>query len=177
MSEGGLPDSTRNVTPFLTGEPRTLCIYDSERADVFATHRLKSRLVLETGDVWLKPEELGGRLLSQARVEYLDGVQTAILEGDPAALPGASHSLDQSFHEPIVLDAWSAASGTWTLRRSLTSRTASKRAWASWRTPARKKRSSSGASAANLAYLIVIDQDGLEDELWAQGIDGALRKL
>jgi hypothetical protein len=32
--------------------------------------------------------------------------------------------------------------------------------------------------AANVAYLIVIDQDEpAEDEFWAQGVDGALRKL
>lgn len=115
-----LLDSTRNVTPFFVGKPEKLCIYGSERTDVFATHRLKTRIAIEGGNVSLTPAQLGESLYTQARVEYVAGAASSVLEGDPAALPGAAHSVEVSGDEATVLDSWTAAGATWTLRTRLT---------------------------------------------------------
>ena len=115
-----LPDSTRNVTPFFVGNPETLCVYGSERADAFATHRLKTRIALDGDDVSLSAEQLALRLYSEARVDYVDGSAALTLEGDPSAFAGAAHTLEPSGDELTVLDAWSAGGATWTLRTRLT---------------------------------------------------------
>lgn len=113
-------DATRTVTPFFIGNPETLCVYGSERADAFATHRLKTRIALAGASVRLTPEQLAEGLYTSARVEYVNGAATATLEGAPSSLPGAAHGVESSGEEATVLDAWTAAGATWTLRTRLT---------------------------------------------------------
>jgi pyruvate phosphate dikinase-like enzyme len=119
-----LPDSTRDVTPLLVNEPAKLCVYGSERSDAFATHRLKARIALGGGDLWLTPEQLGQRLYAQARVEYVDGAATGVLEGDPTAFAGALHGVELNGEEATVNDAWTTASATWSLRTRLPAKAA-----------------------------------------------------
>jgi hypothetical protein len=113
-------DATRNVTPFFVGNPETLCVYGSERADAFATHRLKTRIALAGDNVRLTPERLAESLYTSARVEYVNGAAPATLEGAPASLPGAAHGVESNGDEATLLDAWTAADATWTLRTRLT---------------------------------------------------------
>jgi hypothetical protein len=115
-----LLDTTRNVTPFFVGNPEKLCIYGSERTDAFATHRLKTRFAIQGGNVRLTPAQLAERLYTQLRVEYVAGAAPAVLEGDPASLGGAVHSVETSGDEATVLDGWTAAGAAWTLRTRLT---------------------------------------------------------
>lgn len=115
-----LLDTARTVTPFFVGNPEKLCIYGSERTDAFAIHRLKTRIGIDGDDVRLTPEQLAERLYTQARVEYVAGAAPAVLEGDMASLPGATHSVETSGDEATVLDGWTAAGATWALRTRLT---------------------------------------------------------
>ena len=111
-----LPDTTRNVTPFLVGEPITLCVYGSERADAFATHRLKVRIALQSANLHLTSEQLQQALYQQARIEYLDGAVPDSLAGSLSELPGADHALEETEGDRVVVDGWSAADGSWSLR-------------------------------------------------------------
>lgn len=114
-----LPDGTRNVTPFLVGNPETLCVYGSERADAFATHRLKTRIALDADDAPLSAERLAERLYDEARVDYVAGATLATLAGDPASFDGADHGVEPNGDEATVLDSWSASGAAWTLRTRL----------------------------------------------------------
>lgn len=113
-------DVTRNVTPFFVGNPETLCIYGSERADAFASHRLKARIALAGDSVPLTPERLAESLYTTLRVDYVNGAAAATLEGAPASLPGATHGLESSGEEATVVDGWTAGGAAWTLRTRLT---------------------------------------------------------
>jgi hypothetical protein len=115
-----LPSTTADVTPFFVGNPEKLCIYGSEYTDAFAAHRLKTRIAIEGDSVRLTPAQLAERLYTQARVEYVAGAAPALLEGDIAGLPGATHSVETSENEATVLDGWTAAGAAWTLRTRLT---------------------------------------------------------
>jgi Pyruvate phosphate dikinase, AMP/ATP-binding domain/PEP-utilising enzyme, mobile domain len=119
-----VPDATRNVTPFFVGKPEKLCVYGSERADAFAAHRLKARIAISGANVWLTPAQLAERLYTSAHVDYVNGAAAATLEGDPAALPGASHGVEANGDESTLLDGWTAAGATWTLRTRLTTNAA-----------------------------------------------------
>ena len=114
-----LASSTRDVTPLFLGSPAALCLYGSERADAFAAHRLKARIATSGQSLWLTPEQLATRLYGQTHIDYVNAAATATLEGDPATLPGAAHSVEASGDEATVLDRWTAAGGTWTLRTRL----------------------------------------------------------
>lgn len=111
-----LPDTTRDVTPLLVAGTQALCMYGSERADALATHRLKARVAVSSPTLWLTPEQLGASLFGNLRFEYLSGSASAVLEGAPSALPGASHGLEQNEGDATVLDRWATPGGSWTLR-------------------------------------------------------------
>jgi hypothetical protein len=55
------PDTTEDVTPYLVGEPTRLCVFPGELSDVFAMHRLKAQVALETGHGLLTPSTLSQR--------------------------------------------------------------------------------------------------------------------
>lgn len=114
-----LPDATRNVTPFLVAEPDKLCLYGSERADAFASHRLKLRAAVEGRNAWLSQDQLAAPIYTQARVDYVSGATAALLEGAPSSFAGASHSVTFDGEQLIVLDGWRAAGGSWSLRSRL----------------------------------------------------------
>lgn len=111
-----LADDARNVTPFLLGGSETLCLYGSERADVFASHRLKARVAVEAGNLWLTSERLAQPVFGEARFEYVSGSASAVLEGNPSTFPGAAHSLEANGDEVVVQDAWTTTGASWQLR-------------------------------------------------------------
>jgi hypothetical protein len=111
-----LADAARTVTPFLVGGSETLCHYGSERADAFASHRLKARIALESGNLWLSPVRVAQPIYGAARVEYVSGAASAVLEGDPATFPGAAHALEQDGDQLVTVDTWTAGGASWQLR-------------------------------------------------------------
>jgi phage baseplate assembly protein W len=105
------PDTTEDVTPYLVGAPTTLCVFPGELSDVFAMHRLKAQVALETGHGLLTASKLSERLYAALGVEYLGSSEPLELSGDPALFPAAVHA----YADGAVTDAWSASGGTWTL--------------------------------------------------------------
>ena len=70
-----LQSATPSLTPLLLSEPRELCAFQGEMADVVANHRLKMRMSLATKSAFLTPAVLG---------ETLFAVPWVSLELDPA---------------------------------------------------------------------------------------------
>jgi hypothetical protein len=105
------PDTTEDVTPYLVGEPTMLCVLPGEIADVFAIHRLKAQVALETGHGLLTPSTLSNQLYAALGVQYLGTSGPLELAGDPASFPGSVHT----YADGTVTDAWSASGGTWML--------------------------------------------------------------
>jgi hypothetical protein len=105
------PDTTEDVTPYLVGEPARLCVFPGEISDVFAMHRLKARVALETGHGLLTASKLSQSLYASLGVEYLGASGPLELSGAPASFPGAGHA----FADQTVTDAWTTSAGTWTL--------------------------------------------------------------
>lgn len=106
-----LPDTTEDVTPFLVGAPTTLCVFQGESSDVWALHRLKAKLALDAGDLWLTGGALAAGFYDTATIDYAADGASATLAGDPATFPGASHAVELD----AVTDGWTAAAGAWTL--------------------------------------------------------------
>jgi hypothetical protein len=109
------PDTTEDVTPYLVGEPTTLCVFPGEISDVFAMHRSKAQVALETGHGLLTASKLSARLYAALGVEYLGASGPLELSGDPALFPSAMHG----YADGTVTDAWSASGGTWTLNTTV----------------------------------------------------------
>lgn len=80
-----------SVTPFLINEPRGYCVFQGETADVFAIHRLKSHLDLETGNLWLTPENLQQSFFAEASLVYAETCQLHGQTGPLPQWPGATH--------------------------------------------------------------------------------------
>lgn len=106
-----LPDTTEDVTPFLVGEPLTLCVFPGEVSDVFAMHRLKAKLSLGTGNFRMTGAAIEDALFTDGRVDYTAGGELRQLTGAPSSFPGAAHSVEGD----LVTDSWEAADGRWTL--------------------------------------------------------------
>jgi hypothetical protein len=109
------PDTTEDVTPYLVGEPTRLCVFPGEFSDVFAMHRSKTQVGLETGHGLLTPAALSQRLYAELGVEYLGASGPLELSGDPALFPSAVHA----YADGTVTDAWSASGGTWALETTV----------------------------------------------------------
>jgi hypothetical protein len=119
-----LPDTTRDVTPFFVGQPEALCQYGSENVDGFAAHRLKARFALAGDSARLTPERLATRLFSTANIEYVPAGTVATLEGDPASFAGAAHSVEIADDSSTLIDTWTAAGASFSLRTRFSGRAA-----------------------------------------------------
>jgi hypothetical protein len=107
VREVALPSSTPSLTPFLLSEPRELCTFQGEMADVFANHRLKTRVVLSTKSAFLTPAALAQTLFADASVAYPLGGSVKTLSGSPAAWPSATHE----YAADIAKDKWKDGAG------------------------------------------------------------------
>lgn len=110
-----MPDTTADVTPFLVNEPVKLCVVPGEQSDVFAIHRLKTRMQLEAATGQLTAARLAAGLYDGATMDYVSSGETRQLSGNPAAFEGALHASSTEG----VTDSWTTESGRWTLRTEL----------------------------------------------------------
>jgi hypothetical protein len=90
-------------------------VFPGEVSDVFAMHRLKSRIALTAESGELTAAQLNERLYEHARVEYLGTDALAELEGAPASFPAAAHDANDG----LVTDAWTTAGARWSLSTTL----------------------------------------------------------
>jgi hypothetical protein len=113
-----LPDQAAKLTPFLVDEPRVLCTYQSEQSDVFALHRLKTRVSLSTRTGFLDAAALGATLYDDAALAFAAENGTATLTGSPATWPGAAHAFDKDTATDTFTDGSGANARTFTLTTS-----------------------------------------------------------
>jgi hypothetical protein len=107
VREVSLPSTTPSLTPFLLNDPRELCTFQGESADVFANHRLKTRMSLATKSAFLTPAVLAGTLFADASVAYAVGGSVKTLTGSPAAWPSATHE----YAAEVAKDKWKEGTG------------------------------------------------------------------
>jgi hypothetical protein len=101
------PDTTLSITPFLINESTEYTVFSGEflyqdDTDIFADHRLKSRLTLETKNIWLNEPNLMESFYVQAHIEYLDDNRIRTITGIPPLLPFASYK----FNGMNATDGW-----------------------------------------------------------------------
>jgi hypothetical protein len=107
VREVALPSTTPSLTPFLLSEPRELCTFQGESGDVFANHRLKTRVSLAAKSAFLTPAVLAGTLFADASAAYVVGGSVKTLSGSPAAWPSATHA----YAAEVAKDTWKDGSG------------------------------------------------------------------
>jgi hypothetical protein len=109
-----LPDTTRDVVPYLIGEPVQLCTAQGESSDVWAIHRLKTSWLLDAEDRWIS--SLATSFWTNAELDRVDGASIAHLSGRPADLAGASHAVAGA----TVTDSFTVSGATWRLAAEVT---------------------------------------------------------
>ena len=98
----------RFVTPFLVNKPVEYCVlqgvFDDQANNVFAYHRLKSRLRIETKPIFLLSQDnlTQSSFLSDARLQYFDAGIIRAITGQIPLWPFSSHS----FNAGDALDTW-----------------------------------------------------------------------
>jgi hypothetical protein len=88
------------MTPFLINEPVTYCTFQGEYGNVYSNHRLRSRITLDTYNMWMTAENLDNGIYEEASLEYAEGCQLLHYSGPFAEWPIATHSfsVDTSVH-------------------------------------------------------------------------------
>ncbi len=108
-------DGSATIPPFLVKRARRVCTAQREGADVFASHRNKAIISLDSKSVRLTTANMKLPLLSRidAQINALDG-STVQVTGDPAKLPQPKHQLltpPLGFSGKLVSDGWTIGSG------------------------------------------------------------------
>ncbi len=88
------------LTPYLINEPVTYCTFQGEYGNVYSNHRLRSRLDLETYNMWMTAENLDAGIYEEARLDYAEGCQLLHYSGPFSEWPLATHSFsgEESVH-------------------------------------------------------------------------------
>jgi hypothetical protein len=86
------PDTTQRITPFLINEPVEFCAFQGECGDIVAIHRLKSKWLFETKNLWLTPKNLEDCFYTSLGLEYLAGNRILAMSGAPSLWPKAFHN-------------------------------------------------------------------------------------
>jgi hypothetical protein len=96
------PDDTPSITPFLINEPAEYCVFQGEYDSVFSNHRLKSRWILETRNLWLTEENLQATFFADVTLEYTEACQLYQQAGPLDQWPLFSHS----FSNGTAVETW-----------------------------------------------------------------------
>ena len=99
------PDTTPSVPTFLVNKPVEYCTFQGEHGTVFANHRLKSRWLFETRNLWLSRETLAESFYANLILEYKDRERIRTVAGVPELWPFASHDL-QDQYSVKTFDRW-----------------------------------------------------------------------
>lgn len=118
VREVALPDTNPSLTPFLINDPRELCTFQGEYGDVFANHRLKTRMNLSTKSEFLTPAALGSTLFADTSASFVSGGLVKTLSGSPASWPGAAHELAGGVAKDLFKDGAGAEERTFTIAAS-----------------------------------------------------------
>lgn len=103
---------TSNAPPYLLNEPASFWPYPRESTTVFANHRLKCRLLLETKNMRVTAATLSSCFYSRAVFEYRQGTNLVTLSGDPGRWAEATHSVTEDPRAgTVVTDSWVIGAG------------------------------------------------------------------
>lgn len=97
------PNTNPSLVPFLLREPVALQTFQGEYGDVFANHRLKTRLHVETASLALSPEQLQQSFFTQVEMTYAADGKVHTQSGPLTAWPNFAHS----YSEETSTDSWS----------------------------------------------------------------------
>lgn len=97
------PDNQPSITPFLLDDPTLYCTFQGEYGDVFANHRLKGRLAIQTQNLWLTAENLQQSFYANVTFEFLDDGRIRSNTGVPSEWPAAAHACTSG----TATDSWS----------------------------------------------------------------------
>jgi len=92
------------VTPFLINEPAEYCLFQGEYGTVFANHRLKARLALATGNLWLNERNLQQSFYADTTMGYAEACQLYEQTGPLPQWPKPSHGYDAGTE--VATDGW-----------------------------------------------------------------------
>lgn len=88
---------------FILNEPAEYCVFQGEApGDLFALHRLKSRLSLQSRDVYFNPTNGPADLYTNSAIQFVAGTNVVVLSNGPAGWPGATHRREGT----VVTDEW-----------------------------------------------------------------------
>lgn len=96
------PDDVPSMSPFLINEPVEYEVFQGEWNNTFSIHRLKTRLNLETQNLWLTPESLEQSFYADVDFTIPADCRLQSQTGALPTLPGAFHSFGGS----IAADGW-----------------------------------------------------------------------
>ena len=99
-------DTTPTIVPFLLKEPAEYVTYQGERGDVFAIHRTKLVLGLQTMSLWLSSDNLKQSFFSDATMDYAADGATSSVGGSLPSWSQAAHSARTN----ATRDSWSLSS-------------------------------------------------------------------
>jgi hypothetical protein len=115
------PDMT--TTTYVLNEPRDWWIFQGEFGNVFANHRLKSKLHLATRDAKLTTNAIAQTIYGPITFEYIDSGGIRTLAGTPNTFSNATHSIGQSDGLGTELsDSWTLATSNGAVQLSLTTK-------------------------------------------------------
>jgi len=95
-------DNGNSITPFLLNQATHLCTFQGEYTDVFANHRLKCCLHLETKNLWMTHDALLLPLYTWASLDFTADGHLQTLSGTPSLWPEAAHH----YGNGRMSDAW-----------------------------------------------------------------------
>ena len=93
------PETAQTITPYLINQPTEYRLYSGEykfqgNTDIFADHRLKTRLTLQTRNTWLDEPNKMESLYVEANFEYMDDDGDLVtLTRELPLFPSASHEI------------------------------------------------------------------------------------
>jgi hypothetical protein len=103
-----VPAATNVPAAFLINEPIAFEVLQGECSDVFALHRQKSRIQLQTGNVRLS--ETNRTFYGETRFEFLDGAEVRTISGPMASFANHFHRVESG----RVVDGWRVPLGAGT---------------------------------------------------------------
>lgn len=89
-----LPSATSGPAgaPMLVKRPQQWCLFQGENSDVFAMHRLKSRLLMSSDSILLTPANTASSFLSRIEMEHVIDCSMRTTSGRPSEMSGAAHT-------------------------------------------------------------------------------------
>ncbi len=116
-------DPNKTTATYLLNQPQEFTVFQGEWGNIFAYHRLKSKLHLATRDLKLVPNALAETIYGPITFEYHDGGEIKTLTGAPNTFSNATHSVGALEPGGVPLtDSWRMNTALGVVQASLMTR-------------------------------------------------------